>query len=89
MSLEMGHWLQAAAALAAVLLLIWLASRAYRAGSGPPRAGRRLAVQEALALDPRRRLLLLRCDGREVLLLTGGGQDAVIGWLPPAPGPAP
>ncbi|GGC61653.1 hypothetical protein GCM10011504_44850 [Siccirubricoccus deserti] len=89
MSLEMGHWLQAAAALAVVLLLIWLTGRAFRAGGGAPRTGRRLAVQEVLALDPRRRLLLLRCDGREVLLLTGGGQDTVVGWLPPAPGSAP
>jgi flagellar protein FliO/FliZ len=46
------------------------------------RPGRRMAVQEVLALDARRRLLLLRCDGREVLLLTGGNQDALIGWLP-------
>ncbi|MBK1661981.1 hypothetical protein CKO45_27700 [Paracraurococcus ruber] len=54
--------------------------RARRGGPGAP--GRRLAVAEALALDPRRRLLLVRCDDRELLLLTGGGQDAVIGWLP-------
>ncbi|MBX6373456.1 MAG: flagellar biosynthetic protein FliO, partial [Acetobacteraceae bacterium] len=53
------------------------------AGAAGPRPGRRLALVEVLALDPRRRLVLVRCDGREALLLTGGGgQDALLGWLP-------
>ena len=84
MTIEPGNWLQAAGALAAVVLLIWLLARGLRVGGLAPREGRRLAVQEVLALDPRRRLLLLRCDGREVLVLTGGAQDAVLGWLPEA-----
>jgi hypothetical protein len=29
-------------------------------------------------------VVLLRCDGRNLLLLTGGGQDLVLGW-PEAP----
>lgn len=85
MTIEIGQWLQAAGALAAVLLMIALIARALRVGGAKPRQGRRLAVQEVLALDPRRRLLLLRCDGREVLVLTGPGPDAVLGWLPPGP----
>ena len=89
MTIDAGQWLQAAGALAAVVLLIWLLSRGLRAGGLAPREGRRLAVQEVLALDPRRRLLLLRCDGREVLVLTGGAQDAVLGWLPEADAAAP
>lgn len=84
MTIEPGDWLQAAGALAAVVVLIWLIARGLRAGGLVPREGRRLAVREVLALDPRRRLLLLRCDGREVLVLTGGAQDAVLGWLPEA-----
>ena len=84
MTIEPGDWWQAAGALAAVVLLIWLLARGLRVGGLAPREGRRLAVQEVLALDPRRRLLLLRCDGREVLVLTGGAQDAVLGWLPEA-----
>jgi flagellar protein FliO/FliZ len=44
------------------------------AGRGP----RRLALLEVLPVDPRRRLLLLRCDGREILLLTGGPQDLLL-----------
>ena len=47
------------------------------------RAGtaRRLAARESLPLDGRRRLHLVACDGREVLLLTGGTTDVVVGWL--------
>src|SRR5271163_2931621 len=75
--------LTALAALAVVLGLVWLASRAARWGGLAPRAtgARRLAVQDAVALDARRRLTLVRCDDRSVLLLTGGAQDVVVGWL--------
>lgn len=82
MTFDTGTWLQAGAALCGVLLLLWLAARGARATGLARRGGRRLAVQEVLALDSRRRLLLLRCDGREMLLLTGGGQDSLLGWLP-------
>lgn len=37
-------------------------------------AERRLAVVESLVLDPQRRLLLIRCDGAEHLLLLGDGR---------------
>ena len=73
----------ALAALCAVIGLILLAQRAARWGGlapRPPGPGGRLRLVEAIALDPRRRLTLVRCDGREVLLLTGGPQDLVIGW---------
>jgi flagellar protein FliO/FliZ len=71
------------AALAAVLALIWLAARAARLSGLAPRGGisRRLSLVETLALDQRRRLYLLRCDGRELLVLAGGGSDTPIGWL--------
>ena len=77
------QWLTAAAALAGVLALILLAARLARRAGLAPRAGTgRLRVEEALALDARRRLLIVRCDGRALLLLTGGAQDQVVGWLP-------
>lgn len=72
----------AAAALAGVLAALVLALRFLRAAGMARRAGRRLAVEEALALDSRRRLVLVSCDGRALLLLTGGTQDVVLGWLP-------
>lgn len=46
---------------------------------GAGRAGP-LAVEQVLALDARRRLVLVRCGARRVLLLTGGGSDVVVGW---------
>jgi flagellar protein FliO/FliZ len=73
-----------ALALAGVLAALVLALRGARA-AGLARSGtRRLAVEEAVALDGRRRLVLVRCDGRHLLLLTGGAQEAVVGWLPAA-----
>jgi flagellar protein FliO/FliZ len=82
MTIETGPWLQAAGALAAILLLLAFGARGLRRSAFAARPHRRIAVQEVLALDSRRRVLLLRCDEREVLLLTGGSQDAVLGWLP-------
>jgi hypothetical protein len=34
-------------------------------------------------------VVLVRCDGRGLLLLTGGAQDTVIGWLPDTPAAEP
>ena len=83
MTTNFSTWLLAAAALAGVLALLWLLARGARlAGLAPSAAGKRMAVQEITALDSRRRLVLVRVDGRDVLILTGGTQDAVVGWLP-------
>ncbi len=89
MSTEVTPILTAIAALIAVLGLIWLAARLARiSGIGLRRAsgtkGRLLAVEELLALDQRRRLLLLRCEDRRVLVITGG-TDIVLGWVPREP----
>ncbi len=46
------------------------------------RAQRRLAVVETLMLDPARRLVLVRCDGQERLLLLGEGR--MLGEVSPA-----
>lgn len=82
MAIDAGSWLQAAGALAIVLVLLALAARGWRWGGLAARPGRRLAIQEVQAIDSRRRVLILRCDGRDALLLTGGGQDVLLGWLP-------
>lgn len=84
MPLPFSNVLIGLAALVAVLVLVLLSGRA--AGTvlaRRPQAGRRLALRETLALDPRRRLLLVACDGREALVLTGGPADVVVGWLAP------
>jgi flagellar protein FliO/FliZ len=78
--------LTAGAALIAVLALIWLAGRAVRLtglARRPARGGRLLSVVDVIALDSRRRLHLVRCADRQVVLLTGAGQDVVVGWIDP------
>lgn len=83
--------LGALAALALVITLVLLAQRAARWGGLAPRGTGRLAIVEAVAIDPRRRLCLVRCDQRHLLLVTGGAQDVVVGWIedPPKPEDTP
>ncbi len=73
--------LRALAALAVTLGLVGLAAWAFRR-YGPPAlvrlqalpAQRRLSVIETLMLDPQRRLVLVRVDQTECLLLLGEGR---------------
>jgi flagellar protein FliO/FliZ len=72
-----------ALALAAVLALIGLlAFVARRLGFGPHgtplRGRRRLAIVEVLALDAKHRLVLVRRDATEHLLLLGATQSTVV-----------
>jgi flagellar protein FliO/FliZ len=78
--------LTASGALLAVLALIAGGARllSARGWSGRPRSGTRLALQESLAIDPKRRLHLVQCGNRQVVLLTGGAQDVVVGWIEPS-----
>jgi flagellar protein FliO/FliZ len=83
---DLTSLLSALAALIAVLALIAVAARFARLGGFASRTqggGRNLAIEEAIALDARRRLVLVRCPEGRVLLLTGGAQDLVVGWLKP------
>lgn len=69
--------------LAVVIGLVVLAGRMARAtGLVKSRQGQRLALRETLQIDRSRSLRIVSCDGREVLLLIGGGSDVVLGWLP-------
>jgi hypothetical protein len=71
-------------ALVLVLALAVLTGRAaQRFGLAPKPAGGRLEAVQAIALDGRRRVHLVRCDDRHVLVLTGGGSDVVLGWVEP------
>jgi flagellar protein FliO/FliZ len=72
---------RAAFALALTLGVIGLAAVALRrfgpetlARLAKPKRERRLAVVENLVLDPTRRLVLVSCDGQEMLLLLGEGR---------------
>ncbi len=78
---------EAAAALFLVLLSIVVLGHAARRlrlpfvnGGQDGRRGR-LAMRSSLALDPKRRLLIFACDGREGLLLLGPQGDVLLGWF--------
>lgn len=70
-------------ALLGVLALIGAATRLFQFSlwRSQPRPERLLVLRESIALDPRRRIHLVQCGQRQVVLLTGGGQDVVIGWM--------
>ena len=54
-------------------------------GLNAARAQRRLAIVETLVLDPARRLVLVRFDAEERLILLGEGQVAPAVAAKPAP----
>lgn len=74
-------WARALFALTATLaLIVGAAYVARRLGMIQHRAQgpKRLKIGESLMLDPRRRLVLVRCDEREHLLLLGPAGDVVV-----------
>ncbi|MEQ9640493.1 MAG: flagellar biosynthetic protein FliO [Alphaproteobacteria bacterium] len=77
--------------LAMIGLLAWLARRGGLMPGAPrrPTGGRRLAVQEVASLDPKRRLVLVRRDDVEHLLLLGASTELVIETGIPATPPEP
>lgn len=88
-------FLTAAIALGVVLILIvlgvWLLkliADASRAAANRNRS-RRLGVVDSVPLDPRRQAILLRRDGVEHLIITGGPQDLVVETGIPVPQPTP
>lgn len=81
--MDLSVYLRFVLALAGVLALIAFAAFALKrfgfGGLVPPKgAEKRLTISAALALDGRRRLLLVRRDGTEHLLLVGGPNDLVV-----------
>jgi flagellar protein FliO/FliZ len=79
--LHVVDYLRFLAALAFVLgliaLLAW-AARRFRLVTAPSGSARRLAVIEVLPVDPRRKLVLARCDAGEYLLLLGQDGNRLI-----------
>lgn len=80
--MDFAQVIRAVAALAVTLGLVGLAAAALRR-FGPDLLGRlqaargapkRLAVVESLMLDPSRRLVIVRFDGEERLILLGEGR---------------
>ncbi|HMA15456.1 MAG: hypothetical protein ACM35H_02260 [Bacteroidota bacterium] len=91
--MDLGEYLRFFLALSFVLLLIaGLAALVRRSGFGSrlalspaAGAGRRLALVEVRPLDAKRKLVLLRRDDREHLVLLGIGGDLLIESDIPAP----
>ena len=53
------------------------------------KAEKRLAIVETLSLDPKRKLVLVRHDNREHLVLLGDGSESLINAVPNAHPDAP
>jgi hypothetical protein len=70
-------YLIAGAVVLVALIIILLILRSFRGGMGG-RRGMRLGISEFYEIDKTRRLILVRRDNVEHLLLIGGGQDVVI-----------
>lgn len=94
--MSLGSYLNFILSLVFVLGLIGLIAWAYRrffAGAGFPArlgGGARLSVIEMRALDARHKLVLIRRDDTEHLLLLGPGSDSVVetGIAPPPANPS-
>jgi hypothetical protein len=71
------EYLIVAAVVLSLLFVLTLAFRAL-AGRGSGGTSSRLAVTELLEVDKNRRLVLVRRDDVEHLVLIGGGQDVVV-----------
>jgi flagellar protein FliO/FliZ len=86
--MAMTSYLHAGAGLLIVLGLIVLAAFIARklglGGAGINRADRRLAIVESMALDPKRRVLLIKCDYTEHLVLLGPNSETVLSGRPPS-----
>ncbi|MFN3077316.1 MAG: flagellar biosynthetic protein FliO [Alphaproteobacteria bacterium] len=64
-----------------ILMAAWMARRfdfGRLAGRAAGRRDRRLSIVEVLPLDARRRLVLVRRDATEHLILIGGATDSVV-----------
>lgn len=66
------------AMIGALALIVRKTGLAATAGASAPRRRRRLAVSESLFLDPRRRAIILQCDGEEHLVLLGPAGETVV-----------
>ncbi|MGP1396878.1 MAG: FliO/MopB family protein [Inquilinaceae bacterium] len=86
--MEMDTYLRFLLALvfvvALILVISWIVRRFGVGGAAPLRRGktRRLAVEETLALDAKRRLILIRRDHVEHLLILGPTGERVIETIP-------
>ncbi|MGY6627159.1 MAG: flagellar biosynthetic protein FliO [Oceanicaulis sp.] len=53
----------------------------------PARGARRLSIRESLLLDPRRRVVIVRADGMEYVVLLGAAGETLLDTRPAPPEP--
>jgi flagellar biosynthetic protein FliO len=87
--IDLDTMLRFALALGAVLALIlalgWIARKRLAGPMGAAPEGRRLRIVEVAPIDPRAKLLLVRCGTREHLVAVGPGGITRIDTLDAAP----
>lgn len=78
--MDTPDYLRFVAALVFVLALIVTLAWAFRRSGlvSPIGKGRRLALLDSLMLDPRRRMVLVRHDDREFLILLGNSGETLL-----------
>ena len=85
--MDLNTYVTFAVALLAVVALIYLVAWVMgRIGvvhrmAGRPGKQRRLQVKESLALDAKRRAVILSCDGEEHLIVLGANSELSLGTL--------
>jgi len=78
---DIARWFAGLATVVGLIGLAALGLRRFGASIGlaaPGGHARRLQVAETVALDPRRRLVLVRRDDTEHLILLGGERETVV-----------
>lgn len=80
MSIYLNAALMLGVTVAAFVLLARLLqkARAWRDGLPVAAAPQRLAIEQVCVVDAKRRLVLVKCDGANLLLLTGGPGDLML-----------
>ncbi len=82
-TLYLNAFLSLLAIIGVILFLAWLVRR-FGLGSIAPSAvqQKRLRVVASLGVGGKQRLVLVRCDDKEHLLLVGGNSDLLIESMP-------
>lgn len=81
---DLFYWVVMFSVLAAIAIAAVIGVRAYMSGTSPsellfkPRPEPRLSVVEQANIDGKRKLLLVRRDDVEHLIMTGGPVDVVL-----------
>ena len=68
--------------LGLIALAAYIARKAGLGGNSVRREDRRLSIVEAMTLDPKRRVLLIKCDYTEHLVLLGPNSETVLSGRP-------